>query len=182
MITRWKLIIRILFERDVVLEKDGETLKIRYRENESFFNANREKIKINITTPELKGVYLQGASQTFIQDFNLEDLRINLSGSAYAEAKLTANKLDIELTGASKLVLNGAAKNLAAELNGIASLEALEMVVEEATIEATAAANANLYVTELLEVDASGGTTIKYKGNPKVNKSASVGSSVRVLD
>lgn len=169
-------------ERDLVMEKNGETLKIRYRENDNFFDANRNKIKINITMPELNGLYLQGASQTFIQEFNLDDLRINLSGSAYAEARITADNLDLELTGASRLVLNGAAKNMSAELNGIANLEAFEMVVEEANIEATAAANANLYVTELLEADASGGTTIKYKGNPKVNKEASVASSIRRVE
>jgi len=167
---------------DVVFEKDNETLKIRYRNNENIFDANRNKLRINITMPKIAGVNLQGASQTYIQNFDLEQFRANLSGTAKAEISMNVEDANVELNGASKLILNGVARNLNADLDGIASLEAYDMVISEANIDATAAANVKVYVTDFLRVNASGGTTVKYKGKPKVDATESVASSIEHVD
>jgi phage shock protein PspC (stress-responsive transcriptional regulator) len=167
---------------DVVFEKDSETLKIRYRNSDNFFDANRNKLKLNITMPQIAGVNLQGASQTYIQNFNLEQFRANLSGTAKAQINMTVEDANVDLSGASKLILSGVARNLNAELDGIASLEAYDMVISEATIDANAAANVKIYVTDFLRVNASGGTTIKYKGNPKIDATESVASSIERVE
>ena len=132
--------------------------------------------------PELKGIDLHGGTQAYISGFNPDNFDIELSGTAFAEAELVTKDIDINMTGASKLVLKGNGEHMNLNASGIANLDAFDFLVEEANIDAVAAVSANVHVEDYLNIDAAGGCTIKYKGDPKLNKDEFIGSNIRKVE
>jgi hypothetical protein len=138
-------------------EVRGDTLHIE-RENKISFNTNRLVAKISL--PELNGLNVSGAS------------RARISG-------VVADDLKLEASGASRIEISGVAEEVDADLSGASRLEAGNLQVERAEVDASGASTANVFVSESIKAEASGASSISYAGNPKsVDKNASGASSV----
>ncbi len=161
------------------IEQEGGTLKI-FAKKEDLFSKN--KVKLVISMPELKQLDLHGGSKTSIKNLKSDQLKLQLSGAAFAEIELQANLVDISMSGSSKLILNGNLKNLETSLSGIAILDAFDCPVDEVNINTSGASNAKLFVKNLLNVKADGGSTVSYQGNPHVSKKSDFASSVKKID
>ena len=91
------------------------------------------------------------------------------------------DKLDIELSGASNADLEGNTNELKADISGASKLEAVNLISKFAELDCSGAANAEVYVTEKLDADASGASHILCEGNPKtVRKSDHISSTIEV--
>lgn len=163
-------------------DQQGDLLKIRFRDSNYIIDASRQKIKVNITMPELKGIDLHGGSQTYISGFKPLTFGMDLSGTAFAEIEIETDQLEADLSGASKLVLKGNGKSMDLQINGIANVDAFDYPVDEANINADAASTANILVNKFLQVDAGAGSTVRYKGNPKLDIENDIGSNVQKVD
>ncbi|GGN00389.1 DUF2807 domain-containing protein [Dyadobacter beijingensis] len=140
----------------------------------------RQRMDINITMPDLAGVDFSGAVNATIDDFeNLPSIEIELSGASQCDFEGYGTNLKFDINGASQLNLFGKMKFLDGEASGASQLNAFDLQVEESDLEASGASNANVWVTRLLDVKASGASTVRYRGNPKVEKEVTGGSNVR---
>ena len=135
-------------------DASGDTLKI-YSEGKF---SPRTKINIKISMPELKGLDLSGASNAVVTN-----------------AKTDA--LDLEASGASKIKIDGAAKELKSRASGASGIDAESLTVENADAEASGASSTTVSATNELTADASGASTIYYAGEPKSLKQNSSGAS-----
>ena len=166
----------------IEFEQNADQLKIRYRETRSFLNSDREKIILHIKMPDLEGIDLHGGTQTYVSGFQTDNFQIALSGTAFAEVNLVTEDIDIDMSGASKLILKGNGKYMNLNASGIANINAFDFIVDEANVDAVAAVTANLFVNDYLNVDAAGGCTIKYKGDPRINKDELIGSNIQKVN
>jgi hypothetical protein len=134
----------------------GDTLKI---EREGKF-SNSKSLKVRITVPELTGADISGASTANIKN-------------------VKADKLTLEASGASRITIEGEAKDLTAEANGASTIIADNLRTEKTKVEASGASKVSVFATESLDAIASGASGVVYAGNPKsLNKDASGASSV----
>jgi hypothetical protein len=88
--------------------------------------------------------------------------------------------LSLDASGASKIKIDGAAKELIVDLSGASRLDAENLKAENVTVDASGASSATVVALNDLNADASGASTIRYTGEPKnVKKNSSGASSVK---
>ena len=152
------------------------TLFARYRTNRN----RQHQTAFSITMPTVQGVAFGEASRSTITGFiNLSDLSIDLSGASEGQFTGDAARTTVNLSGASTLQLTGRGATLSAELSGASNLQAFTYPVSEAGINVSGASKAAVSVSSALVADASGASTIRYRGTPTVRQRVSGASTVQ---
>ena len=123
---------------------ENNTLKI---ENEAKFGSsgNNKRIGLTITLPTIKSLGLAGATVAQVKGFNnLNDLEVEITGASKTLIDANAQLLDLSVSGASKVVLRGKANTLKADLAGACEINAEAMQIQSADVSAVGASRANL--------------------------------------
>lgn len=159
----------------VIIEKEGNLLKIRYKENISWSRVmNGQETKVYVNYKTLQALSASGGSDVFTQNpIKTDRLSIRASGGSDLKLSLTTKDLQLETSGGSDVQLRGSAVNMTASTSGGSDVDALDFVVDYAKVTASGGSDANVNVTKGLEASASGGSDINYKGNASVKKTSS---------
>jgi phage shock protein PspC (stress-responsive transcriptional regulator) len=167
---------------DVRLEVRGDRLIIRSRRNNGLFSAfgsNRNPILVTVTMPSLKRLELSAAAQADVSGFRDEDLRVNASSAASARLAVDVPHLEIDLSSAAHAELKGSATELSVDGSSASSLNALGLRAGTASVDLSSGSEASVRATDLLKVDLSSGSQVKYAGNPtRIEKDLNSGSSL----
>ncbi len=84
----------------------------------------REKPRASITLPVLEGVDVSGAARATIQGFDSDrPFRSRVSGAGTLEGSIRAGDVGFDISGASKLKLQGAARTAQVLASGASKLE-----------------------------------------------------------
>jgi hypothetical protein len=137
-----------------VTEVKGDTLTIESKGKIS----PSDLISVKVTMPELTDLDLSGASSAVVPGVRTDDLRL-------------------EVSGASKLKLDGEVKKLSAEVSGASGLDAEGLRAENAEVDASGASNATVNAVNDADLTASGASSVYYVGEPKNLKQNSSGIS-----
>ena len=156
--------------------------------------------RVKITMPELKGLYLSGASEGkatgFRSSHNFEltlsgasELEMDMetgafvceiSGASDVSGYLKSTSSDIDLSGASRIDLSGSGGNIRLEASGASEMDLGDFTVNDAYIDFSGASDASLDFNGRLDVDLSGGSTIEYSGSPTMGEiNLSGGSEIK---
>ena len=148
------------------------------------WNNNRSKLVVNITLPRLNSGDFSGASKVDLQGFsNEEEMSLIFSGASKGLIEgLHADKLKIELSGASDCKISGHTDYLKVEASGASHLKALDFFARNVDVDASGASSAQLHVQKSLKVDASGASHVKYKGSPVIVKDLSGAASLHQVN
>ncbi|MCU0239349.1 MAG: DUF2807 domain-containing protein [Pyrinomonadaceae bacterium] len=138
-------------------EVKGDTLKV-YSEKRL---SPKTSIKIKVSMPEISELDISGASNATLTNVKNENLRVDLSG-------------------ASKVKIDGETQNLDVDASGASKIDAENLKSENALVNASGACKIDVFVTNELKADASGASKIIYTGEPKnIIKDTSGASSVK---
>jgi phage shock protein PspC (stress-responsive transcriptional regulator) len=135
---------------------------------DQFFKS--EKVKIKITLPKLERLEARGLGKVEIDNFDSDELRLDISGKIKAFGKVNTEEITINLSGASELELEGKSKTMEASVDGASTFSAYDFIVKDATVEVHGASSAKVNVTESLDMEERYASKIKYKGNPKIKR------------
>lgn len=132
---------------EIVTRTDGKRLTVTTARS----IAPSRPIVIAVAAPDVVLVRTQGAVDLTISDVDNARLQVDLEGSGKATATGRTQKLKVYVKGAGKV-----------EMAGLATREALVMIEGAGSIE----------LADLLELEAEihGAGTVRYGGDPKVNK------------
>ena len=174
---------------NVDVQLNGSTLEVRldvsYWTNWKNWKNNNKKIVLNITMPRLKDAEFSGAAKVTLEGFvDEEEMTLHGSGAVkLMSTKLVADKLTLDLSGASKIEMKGQVLKLSIDLSGASHLDLNEMVARDVDVDASGASHVELNVQKSLRVEASGASKITYRGNPlNISKDLSGASTVRKAD
>lgn len=155
---------------DVDVASRNNSLELKY--GNSFSNQNEERISVTLTVPDISAIRLNANAQINVNDFELDDLTLDLAGSSEAFVKTNAQTISLNMRGASGLKLFGEIQKVDATLSGAAKLDALETQIEDASVESSGAAKIRLQVNGELNADPEDSSKIEYSGNPRLNISS----------
>ena len=137
-------------------EVDGETLKI---ETDKKFSTS-SPIRVRISAPDIENLDISGASKVSVVNLNNDSFRI-------------------ESSGASKIISEGQTVNLTVNMSGASRFDGEKLRSENASIDASGASHASVFVSGDLKTDLSGASKLVYFGNPaNLEKKTSGASSV----
>jgi hypothetical protein len=142
---------------NVKTEVRGDTLRI-YTEGRF---SSRSPIRVRVSMPQIEWFEVSGASSGNLTNIQNESLTL-------------------EASGASKIKVQGETRELRVDLSGASKLDADNLKSENVLVEAGGASCANVFVSNEINADASGASTIRYSGEPReVKKNTSGASSVK---
>ncbi|MEJ7557638.1 MAG: head GIN domain-containing protein [Pedobacter sp.] len=164
---------------DVIVEKAGTLLKIRYKDNISWSRIVKgQNIKAYVTFKTLTAISASGGSDIYGQNsLKAQTLNIAASGGSDIKLNVTSQDLEVNTSGGSDVELKGRAINMTVNISGGSDIDALELLVDYARVTASGGSDANVNVSKGLEANASGGSDVNYKGNASVNRTSSSKSS-----
>lgn len=152
------------------VSQHGSTLVIEYDDDKNYdWTVNPlhfDKIRINITMPELESLELKGAGDVSFRNFNEENLNIEALGAVEIEGEVNAQDITINLSGASQLELHGECGSMDATVQGASQLKAYDFTTENAIVDANGVSKARVYVTGRLEIKEGMASKVSYRGNP----------------
>lgn len=161
----------------VVTEVKDRELRIYNKDIIGFYNFKNNKILVTITTPSILELESSGACDVTINDLKTDMFKVSLSGACDLIGSFECNVLDFESSGSSDSKLRGKVKNCNIELSGACDIKALDLEVDSLKIEGSGSSNVEITVQNSLEVELSGASELRYKGEPKYIKTDMSGVS-----
>lgn len=167
----------------LVLEKSGDQLNIRFKENTSWSGLfrNREGIKVYLTFKDLDEITASGGSNVYTQNsIKTDRLSVTSSGGSDVELNIVCKDMSIKASGGSDVDLKGSATNMTLDVIGGSDVDAENFRVDYARVHASGGSDAELYVNKAIEAEANGGSDVTFRGNASLkNTSSSKSGSVK---
>lgn len=161
----------------IVTEVKDRELRIYNKDIIGFYNFKNNKILVTITTPSILELESSGACDVTINDLKTDMFKVSLSGACDLIGSFECNVLDLESSGSSDSKLRGKVKNCNIELSGACDIKALDLEVDSLKIEGSGSSNVEITVQNSLDVELSGASELRYKGEPKYIKTDMSGVS-----
>lgn len=160
----------------IITEVVSGKLKVHFKHNKNI--SSKDVIKIHITTAELNGFSISGASNVTLNNaLNSTDFELEASGASQFEGEVNVANGDIEMSGASQAKINGTALDAFVELSGASVIRKYEFEIETLDIKLSGASNAYLTILNSMSVELSGASTLNYKGDPVITSISTSGAS-----
>src|SRR5690606_32558246 len=126
-------------------------------------------IEIKIYVDTFEKITLSDSTEAYLSEeskpLTAEKLEINLSGSSKLNFRMSTDKLDLKLSGSSELNLVGYTKELNADLSGSSNLTGTDLESEKVKIKMSGSSKAKIYVKEDLDAKLSGSSMLEYGGD-----------------
>jgi hypothetical protein len=141
-------------------------------------------IVINVGVHNLEAIETSGAVEiNGIGKLVTHDIDLKFSGSTKINLELDAANIHTEGSGASEINLKGQASSHTVNFSGDGSLHAFDLVTGNYTISTSGSSDCEINVLHDLNVQSSGASSIKYKGNPAhVNNDKSGSSTITKIN
>ncbi len=158
-------------------EVKGDVLKIYYEDKSFWHSGSSVKLKAYVTFKTLKGLDISGACSVKTKNIDARNLKIELSGASSFDGNISAGNTYINISGASSMHIGGSASVAKIEASGASTLKGYDLKTDYCKLEATGASNVRVSVSKELSAEASGGSSVNYKGNCTVRESDSSGGA-----
>lgn len=160
----------------IMTEVNGDNLRIFL--SKSIRKAKTLKIKLSVV--DIKGLSASGGSDIYTQgSLKLNDLSVICSGGSDIRLEIETAELKFKASGGSDGYIKGTAKVFKAKASGGSDIKASGLEAGTCEIEVTGGSDAEIHATGELQVRATGGSDVSYKGKPsKIDSNMSGGSSL----
>ena len=133
-------------------EVSGDTLHLGVRPNTSL--RPRTPIIYRLTVSQLAGLELSGSS-------------------AVTASKIQADRLRVEISGSGRITVTGDVVDQELEISGSGEYRADQLLSRTLRARISGSGNADVNVTESLDVEISGSGSLTYQGDPRVSQQIS---------
>ncbi|MDY6984345.1 MAG: DUF2807 domain-containing protein, partial [Pseudomonadota bacterium] len=146
----------------------------------SFFMRDAD-MKVSVTLPELTRIRTSGGADVRGQSpFTGDDLELRSSGGSNITLDLQYDSIDARTSGGSTMHLTGAANRGMLTSSGGSRQNNDDLAIKEAELRSSGGSTLNVGVIDELQARASGGSNIRYEGDPLVRDiDESGGANVR---
>ena len=171
----------------------NKELTIEIKNKVSF--TRNPAISIYVTADLLSKISLSGSTDVHFINYKTDDITVKASGSSDILGELTASSISFDTSGSSEADLSidcqeftneasgschyrfaGNADNYKIISSGSSKIDGFNLVTKHTDIKASGSSRINLTVLETLNVDVSGSSHIRYKGNPRIGTQKISGS------
>ena len=140
------------------------------------------EIVLRVTLRELKGLEIQGACELEAHVGRTDEFDLKMSGASSIKVmELDANKLQVEMPGAGRLVMSGKCAQQQVIMTGAGQYDATHLETKHTKVALTGVGNAIVWAKENLEISMTGVGSIEYYGDPHLKQSTAMLGVVRHL-
>jgi hypothetical protein len=170
----------------ITTSQHGDTLEIGTESFNTRHNDMQEKLRAELTVPNLAALTSQGVGASTVTGFSGNAIQVSLDGAGSVTVNsnyrnvdarlggvgglalngLRAERVELSLRGAGRISVSGESKLLRAKLAGVGSLDAQSLRAESVDLDLSGLGGATVYATRAAEVDLSGMGSATVYGNP----------------
>lgn len=171
------------YKEEIKTVIENNVLKIYFSGNNNWRNNDRQ-LKVYVSFKNISLIDVARASDVVgVGKIKLKDLAINVSGASTIRGQFYTDKLDLDMSGASKAKLVGMATLLSVKCSGASDVEAFNLESSVCNANASGASDMEINVAKEINAVASGASNIKYKGDAVIkNVKASGAASISHRD
>jgi len=159
----------------LVASQSGNAISIGLEDN-SYENTT---MNVTIETPDVSYIEASGAASIQFDTVTLNHpLEITGSGACSINGNLVTSDLKLNLTGSSSVNLIGSSSSLNVYGTGATQLSLFDFPVRSCKAVLTGGSLSNVRVSDYLEVNLTGGSVFRYKGDPPTKILNAIGGSV----
>jgi Putative auto-transporter adhesin, head GIN domain len=158
------------------IDVDGSTLSI-----DLSGQVRGATLRVDLGLIRLRALELSGASAASVRGPLTGDLTVEASGASEADLPpMDLDDLELSVSGASNVSAEaGGTGRLQADVSGSSHVALFEVQADEAELVVSGSSEVEVTVIELLDSQASGGSSVRFRGEPeRVIRDESGGSSV----
>jgi hypothetical protein len=124
--------------------------------------------KIRVSGNNLNYIAVSGATN-FRSDNDIKSDSLVIEGSGASELNLFLNARSVKavISGASNASLSGTNENFQADVSGASTLKAYKLSSARTSVTSSGASTAKVFASQKLVANATGASTVKFKGEPK---------------
>lgn len=154
-------------------------LKIYYDAGSNIhINWNNRSMKAYVTIKNIDALEASGGSDVYIQGaLHASSLNMQASGGSDLYGELQVTTLSIDISGGSDAKLTGKTTTLSVEASGGSDFHGYDLNADNCTVDASGGSDMYITVSKELNIKASGGSDVSYKGSPVIKEMNVSGSS-----
>lgn len=157
---------------------ENNVLKIWFDGKGWGYNQGNKKLKAYVSFKNINKLSASGASDVHVNgSIKGNELAIHLTGASDFKGAVDINRLSLNQTGASDITISGKASTVNIEAVGASNIKGYTLETENCTVRATGASDIKITVNKELTANATGASSISYKGNGVIKKVYSSGAS-----
>ncbi len=156
------------FEDLVEVNINNNKLRLSLKPGTQLKSDQNKTIKVYM--PNLKSLEVGGASKVKCSSGDKKKDYLDVSVEGASELRLedvTAEKISLNLEGASKSFVTGNVDLMLVEMSGVSKLHADEVIADNINVDMSGASKAEVYALNELKGDMEGVSSLKYKGDPQ---------------
>jgi len=139
---------------------------------------NSPILKAFITVPFLNSVDISGASRVVFEDeLDNETLDLDVSGASHFDGLIDIDRLNTDISGASDVNVQGSATQTNLDLSGASAFKNFNFETDVLHAEISGASNAKLSVNSIVNIKASGASSLIYDGRAEIKRENISGAS-----
>ncbi|MFM7358665.1 MAG: head GIN domain-containing protein [Sediminibacterium sp.] len=167
------------YKESIITEVRGNTLYVSFKYKNVWGNRMANpKAKAYVSVDKLESVNVSGACDLVVAGvLKSDDLKVILSGASNFKGELQLNNAQFSLTGASDCRLTGKAERIKVQASGASSFKGYDLNAGEADINASGASDVQMSISNAITVEASGASSVHYKGEPRLKGIRVTGAS-----
>jgi len=144
----------------------------------SWKSWGNNQIKAYVTFTDLVRLEASGACNIkSVGKMKLDDFKVELSGASDFNGEVEAGNIRIDLSGASQVSLKGTADKATYLASGASSIKAFDFAANFCKIDASGASSIRVLANKEISAEASGASSIQYKGEAMIKDFNSSGAS-----
>ncbi|MBS1669138.1 MAG: DUF2807 domain-containing protein [Bacteroidetes bacterium] len=162
----------------IKVEVENGILQIFMDNKTTHWHWGNKKLRAYVSFKTLDNLEASGGSDLFTEGaIKIEKLHISLSGGSDLKATVDIHDLSIHQSGGSDIKIEGVAINLTISASGGSDFSGYDLLTDNCHIEASGGSDMHITVNKELDVNASGGSDVYYKGAAVIKSMHSSGSS-----
>jgi hypothetical protein len=162
----------------IQVSENNDLLRVDVRDH---YNLDPSRtIDVFVSAPEFRGLTASGASEIMSDSkiVSADAMDIDISGASSITLDVKAPRVKAGLSGASKATFRGETKDVSINGSGASEIRCFELMAENSDVDVSGASNADVFASVSLRAEASGASNIRYKGKPNVSSSTSGAGNV----
>lgn len=151
----------------IIARKEDNKLVVRIKNNVKI--KGKETLKVYITTKSITDFYVAADSKIVLENTLIEDsAKIKVTADSFFSGEILAEYIELKVSADAKADLYGNVGILNANLSADASLSDFGLHVEDLKMKMAADSDANITVTNTIDIEATADCTLRYKGDATI--------------
>lgn len=165
----------------IIISEENGVLRIQ-EEDGTNLNATG-KIKIYVSAPSIKSLNASGACRIISEnELSADGIDIDVTGASHADLQLKSPNISASMSGASSVTLAGQTKDLTIKGSGASDANCFELLSENAVVDLSGASKAEVFASVKISAEASGASDVRYKGSATIIQNTSGAGSVKKVE